>query len=402
MAFPENQVEGGSSTFADDGTASHHWGALCLSNGLDPKMCGEDINAEDFLGETQTINGKPYTMDETRASFVQQYIDDVRRRAIGGSLFVEYKIDLSDLLGEDQGGTGDAIIFAPKNNLVCEDLKYGTAEKVFAKYDGEINYQLGLYLIGALKDAELMGRKIKTVTGVISQPRLGHVDEHTIPVAELQLLAKKATDAVRIAGIAMIGTETERLAYLNPGEKQCRWCRAKANCPALAKYVADQVRADFETIFAEPPVAPRDTNKLALAHVAVPLIEQWCKAVKAEVWKLVSGGTPVRGPDGLPYKIVDGKQGKRAWTDKAAAEAALLGQLPHDKVYEPREIITAPAAAKLLDKKKTEALWTDLFKPLIKNAAGQLSLVPGSDPRPPASNAAGAGEFEDESDDLTQ
>jgi Protein of unknown function (DUF2800) len=397
IAFPENQEQGGTSKFADDGTASHHWAALCLAQNRDASF---------FLGAQLEYSTGIYEMDEARADFVQIYVDDVRRRAIGGSLYVEQRVDLSDALGDDQGGTCDAGIYIPADfHLIVEDLKYGTGEKVFASvpvFDSkrceksEINPQLGLYLLGLLKDMALLGNEVRKVTAVICQPRLGHIDEYTCGVGELTALAQKATGATLAAYSAVQSARlTEQFSQLNPGEKQCRWCRAKAKCPALAKFVADEVRADFDTIEASPPMAPRATDKLAKAKHAVPLIRDWCNAVDAEVHKLVLEGEKVIGPDGLPYKFVEGKEGSRAWLDAQAAEIALLGQLPPEKAYAPQKIITAPQAAKLLDKKATKALWSDVFVPLIGKAPGKALLVSGSDPRPPYAGAANAEDFEE-------
>jgi len=383
MAFPENQTEGGSSIFADDGTASHEWSALSLTSGKD---------AELFLGSFKTINTKLYEMDETRASFCQVYIDDVRRRAIGGSLYVEYGIKIPEL-GDDQGGMADALIYKD-GHLTVEDLKYGTGEKVFAKD----NSQLMLYLLGALQDMQLLGNPVDKLTGVICQPRLGHIDECTWTMDELLDFGRKAALAVEHAGKAIIEPNP---AFLSPGEKQCRWCRAKAVCPALSKFVADEVRCEFETIEAgatptPTPTPPVDTIRLAKAKLAVPLIRDWCNAVDMEVSRLVTAGEKVIGPDGLPYKFVQGDEGKRAWSDETTAEAALLGQLPPEKVYAPRKIITAPQAGKLLDKKKTAQLWEDIFKPLIKRAEGKPILSLGSDTRTPFTGSASASEFEED------
>jgi hypothetical protein len=379
MAFAENQTEGESSTFADDGTASHHWAALCLDQKRD---------AEFFISAQLEYSSKIYEMDETRASFIQQYLDDVRRRAIGGSLYVEYGVQIPEL-GEDQGGTADALIHL-NNHLIVEDLKYGTGEKVYAKD----NPQLMLYLLGALHDMALLGEKIEKFTGVICQPRLGHIDEHTWTLAELQDFGRKAQLAAEHAGRAMVEFNP---ALLSPGEKQCRWCRAKAACPTLAKFVANEVRCDFETIEAgAAPTAPADHVILARAKLAVPLVRDWCNAVDSKVAELVTAGEKVIGPDGLPYKFVQGEEGKRAWTDETAAEQALLGQLPPEKAYAPRKVITAPQAAKLLDKKRTAQLWEDIFKPLIKRASGKPLLALGSDPRMPFSGAADSSEFEED------
>lgn len=381
MAFHENQVQGGkSSTFADDGTASHHWAALCLQQGIK--------DAEFFLTAELQYNDKIYTMDEERAGFVQVYLDDVRRRALGGILFVEHRIDLGNM-----SGTADAAIYLPATkHLIVEDLKYGMGEKVSAQIDGKINPQLGLYLLGMLKDIELLGHSVETLTGVICQPRVEVIDEHTLTIDELEDFARKAELATEHAGRAMI--ESDFSAYLSPGEKQCRWCRAKTQCPALAKLVQDEVRCDFDTIAAENVTIPNDTKQLAKAYGAVPLIQDWCRAVEAEVSKLVAEGKEVMGPDGKGYKFVEGKEGSRKWTDEKAVEAALVGQLG-PKAYTEPKLLTAPAASKLLDKKATKQVWKDVFEPMIERPRGRPILTQGSDPRPPYAGVAGAEDFDD-------
>jgi hypothetical protein len=364
LTFPENQEAGPSSTFADDGTASHEWAAQVLK--------------DEGTAALMQINGNVYELDEERRDFIQIYTDDVRRRAIGGTLFVEHWVDLSHLLGEDQGGTCDAGIIIG-DQIIVEDLKYGTGEKVYASYDGKINPQLGLYLLGLLEDARLLGHEIKTATGVICQPRLGHIDEHTVSIDELEAFGREAEVATY--------PESNKL---NPSDRTCRWCRAKSKCPALAAFVAKEVALDFEDIPETVPMPVLDN--LAKAYRAVPLVTQWCKAVEAEVVKQVTEGKEVIGPDGKPYKFVQGDEGRRQWTDEAAAEAALVGQLA-DKAYAPKKIITAPAAAKILDKKSTKALWADVFSPLIQRARGRAMLVQGSDPRPAYNNVATADDF---------
>src|SRR5208283_3530937 len=157
MSFPENREQGESNAYADDGTATHLWGAAALTN----------IPAK--IGAILLINGKEYILDEERAARVQGYVDDVRGRAIGGHLFVETKIDLSDYLGQGQGGTADAAIALPEKRLgIIEDLKDGSGEKVWASYlvkpatdttpeVREPNPQLALYALGMLSGFELFG-----------------------------------------------------------------------------------------------------------------------------------------------------------------------------------------------------------------------------------------------------
>lgn len=409
MAWPENQAEGGSSVFADDGTASHHWAALCLKNSLDPKMLGEDCDAECFLGETIEINGVTFTMDEERAGFVQAYLDDVRRRAMGGILWVEHKVTLARYLGEGQGGTADAVIILPEQKtLIVGDLKYGMGERVDASYldaagVAQPNHQLGLYALGVLEDVRLLDYEIEKVLLVIYQPRLAHMPEFETTPERLDMLGMEAKEAAHQAGMAMILAPGDEAltAFLEPGDKTCRWCRAKAVCPKLAAYVADQVRSDFETIVVNEPTAPpaTDTKALSRAMIAVPLVRQWCTAVEVAVHEAVNNNKlEVIGSDGKPYKFVEGDMGDRKWSDPEAAEQLLLTtpQIGPEKAYN-RKLLTAPQAAKILDKKATKATWTDVFLPLVTRAPGKAMLALGSDPRPPYTGHATAEEFSDES-----
>src|SRR5208282_4206498 len=134
---------------------------------------------------------------------------------------------------------------------------------------------------------------------------------------------------------------------------------------------------------------------LAKAYVAVPLIELWCANVKAEMQKRVAAGEKILGPDGQPYKFVEGKEGARKWIDMIQAEAALVGQLG-PQAYTPPALLTAPAAGKILDKAKSKQLWKDVFEPLISRPRGKPILTFGSDTRPTFSGEAKTDDFEDE------
>lgn len=380
MAYPQ---ESDSSDFADDGTASHEFAAMLLKTGR---------NAEDEIDASVCVGGKTYTLDEERAFHVQMYLDDVRRRMLGGVLLVEQWVRIA-AFGDGQGGTGDAVIIQPAQKLlVVEDLKYGTGEKVYAR-DNEQGLS---YLLGALPDAELYA-EVERFQFVVCQPRLNHIDEWEVTRAELEAFAERARRAVVLAGEAMAlppgSPQLER--YLNPGDKTCRWCRAKATCPKLAATVAKAVRADFEDVLSEPR-PPVGTLELERAWRVLPLVKQWGKAVEAEVWKRVAAGEAVNGVDGKPMKIVEGDEGRRQWRDAKEAEETLMLHLPPEKLYKPREIITAPQAGKLLDKKATKQLWTELSGVLIERKRGMPQLANGSDPRPPYTGAAGASEFTDE------
>lgn len=428
LAQPENQQGEQSSTFADNGTASHTLGAWALDNGKD---CHEYPFPEIL------VNGASYPVDEERCDFVQTYVDDIRRRAMGGVLFVEHRVDLSAYLGMErcwrcegsgavrghpwcpickgdgelpQGGTADAVIILPEQQtLIVGDLKYGTGEKVWASYEDRgkklINTQCGNYCLGVLDDAELLGYDIVRVVATIYQPRLGHVDEFEITVAELREFGERVKQAVKLGDEALVLGPNSPVfqEYLHADYHICRWCAAKARCEKLAAFVQTEVRADFEDIQeslgSEPLPVPTSTEHLSRAYLVLPLIELWVKAVKASLWKGVQAGI-VLGPNGEPLKFVVGKDGKRFWAkdSKAVAEGLMVGQIGED-AYWPREVITAPAFEKLLKKKLKKAfpeVWKDVFAPLIDRAKPSIAIAPSYDPRP-TYGSADASEFEDES-----
>lgn len=422
MTFPENQkTDGESSTYADEGTAAHELAARCLKSGKDASV---------WLHTMIAVNGRDYEVTEDFADAVQVYLDDVRARAAGGQLLVEQRVDLSEWLGAEQGGTSDVVIAMPiEYRVTIEDLKFGRGEKVYAwsiateasrftldmyapgAENGEEvltvepNFQLMLYGLGSIPLVELLMDRIDWVTLVIAQPRIDSIQEITVSMADMLRFADFVRTAIDDCTQAMIlkPNSADHMFYLKPGEKQCRWCRAKAYCKKLETHVAEEVRMEFEDVAGDGlphrPAVPEDGEALGRAYNALPLIQVWMSAVAERVNQLVGEGASVIGPDGKPYKFVEGKAGNRAWRNIKDAEGALVGQLPEDKAYSPRKPITPSQAAKLLDRKATKQLWKDMFEPLIFRPQGKPVLVLGSDSRPPYTKTADAGEFEEVSTD---
>ena len=388
FAYPGNTEDSESSVYADDGTASHEFAAAVLKSGN---------GVEFFLGTSCVVNGKTYTLDEERADFIGVYIDACRQLGFGKLHFVEHWVDTSEWLGEGQGGTVDFGVIDP-DVITVADLKYGMGEKVEAFYtlpDGTVvpNEQLGIYAAGLLRDAQLLGYTPTHARLMVVQPRLGHISEYIFDVIDILALMQRAKAAAATAIQALVSQPAAAQQWMSPGEKACRWCKAKSECPALQKWASDAVRADFETITEPKDIAP--VSDLSAAMRAVPLVRLWCDAVEASAIEHVQAGESVIGSDGQPMKFVEGKLGKRRWSvDPGQVEAALVGQLG-DKAYEPRRVITAPAAGKLLDRKKTKNLWTDIFAPMITRSPGRPMLALGSDPRPVFTGSADVAEFEE-------
>ena len=125
-----------------------------------------------------------------------------------------------------------------------------------------------------------------------------------------------------------------------------------------------------------------------MAMAKVGLIEDWCKSIRGEIERRLFAGVEVEG-----YKLVEGKQGNRAWADAAEAEATMKSmRLKMDEMYE-QKIISPTTAEKLL-KKNAPKKWERLQKHVTR-APGKPSVAPATDPRPGMAIVATASDFSD-------
>ena len=347
-----------SSKYADEGTDAHELAALCLETNTD---------AVAYLGRVLT---EGHTVDDDMARHVQSYVHYVRDLAEGGALLVEQRLPIGNLTGEkDAHGTTDALITHP-DELTVADLKYGMGEPVQA----DNNPQLQIYALAALRQYEL-AYDFKTVRMVIHQPRLGAVSEWVQTVEELEAFA------VRVAEAAQYTEDPD--APLVPSTKGCRWCKAKATCPALRA----EVDALFEVV---PEAAPEDT--LATAMSKVDLVDAWSKAVRAETERRLLAGEPVNG-----FKLVQGRRGARAWGDKTEAEALLKKlRLKVDEMYD-LSLISPTKAEKLHEAGAIgPRQWSKVVE-LVTQSDGKPSVAPVSDKRPALVTSA-VSDFDDVTD----
>lgn len=374
-SFPDQ-----SSIFADEGTAAHTLSAWCLTDGTP---------ADSYIGEVIHVGKRQFTVDKAMAGHVAGYVKLVKELADGGTLLVERKVPIGHLTGEDGAtGTSDAVIVkASERNLTVVDLKYGMGVEVSAQE----NPQLQMYALGAYEAYGLLA-DFDTVSMYIHMPRLNHVSEYHVTVAELLAFGEKVREAAAVVAeaisVADIGTDS----YLRPGEKQCRFCKAKATCPALLAEVTNAVGGKPATAedFAQFMPVNNDVevgdNYLSMAMDKVGLVEDWCKAIRAEVERRLLQAIEVPG-----YKLVEGKQGNRAWSDQAKAEAAMKAmRLKQDDMYD-KKLISPTTAEKLLrtDPKKWEKLGE-----LITRSPGKPSVAHATDKRPSlAFHTATADEF---------
>lgn len=348
--------------FAAEGTVAHEIAAYCLTH--------PTTNAKDYVGESVDQDGHKIEVDTEMASYIQVYVDAIRRRV--GAPIIETRLPLSDVLGvEDQFGTGDAVVFAP-DALEVHDLKFGRGHKVHA----ERNEQMMLYGLGALAEYAMLGAWDK-VRLTIHQPRLDHVSEWECSVEDLIHFSNQARQAVLVSQEPSAASDE-----LNPGDKQCRWCPAKAVCPALQRHVAETC---FDDLTDEVRPVPTTLHDISVARARVELVEAWAAAVVKATEDALMAGKQVPG-----WKVVLGRKGTRKWSDEAAAEEAMKSmRLKADEMYT-KSLISPAKAEKLVTDKK----WVKLAEH-VTQADGKPQVVPESDSREAISRA-------DSFDDLTK
>lgn len=381
-----------SNEYSDEGTAAHLLGSTCLETGKNPvDYAGRKIvvgyRAEDeFDGAIWYAEGttafelmavrRTYTVDDEMIEAIGRYVDRVRQYATGAVLLMpERRVSIEPFTGEkDAHGTSDAAVVLP-GELQVHDLKYGMGVRVSAKE----NKQLKMYALAVREELEIVYGPFERIRFIIHQPRISDApDEWDCTAAELDAFAlevkAKASKALRIYGYGAITT-----GELVASEDACRWCKAKATCPELAWFVQEAAGADFEAL-AKPDVPQWDVDSepyvLAKKMAAIPLIEDWCKAVRAELERQIFAGAEIPG-----WKIVQGKRGNRTWTDTGAAEALLKKmRLPIEERYK-MTLNSPPAIEKVL--KSTPRRWKRVLDAgLIEQRDGQPSVAPASDSRP--------------------
>lgn len=379
-----------SSEFADEGTAAHELAAMALANGND---------AAAYLGRVIQVNGKGWEVTDDMAGHVQKYLAYVR--SIGGELMVEQRLSIEAITKEPGAkGTSDAVILAGEE-LVIVDLKYGRGVKV----DANENEQLQIYALAALGEFEFLG-DFKRVRMVIVQPRLDHIDEWDCTVEALREFGQTVGRGAErcFAALEYHGNYAELHAkYLNPGNDQCRFCKAKAICPTLTEHVLATVADDF--VDTTQPVAQQlehaaertfDNATLGNLLGAADLIEGWCKAIRAKAEAELLAGHPVPG-----YKLVEGRRGSRRWTNDAEVEQTMKSmRMKLEEMYD--FSLISPTTAEKLHKAGTigPRQWPKL-QGLITQSEGKPSVAPATDKRPALVIQATADEFGDVTNEVS-
>lgn len=345
-------------------SAAHRWipcpGSVNLSAGVPDTTspaAAEGTLAHDHAAHIlDPRKPKPAVMmPDGMPAHVAVYVD--RCREIAGQHPHAVEADLTPgltTIDPDLGGTADFVAYDPIfQRLSVVDFKYGAG--VFV--DAEENPQLKLYALGALLMSEAT---VSTVRGEIVQPRYEAAD------GPIRVDAWRTADLLDFAAEVKAAAEESRRpdARLVPGEKQCKFCKAKAICPALEKQQTAVMAAEFTAL------TPHDPVKLAEALSMVPQVEARIKALQALAYGELCAGRPVPG-----YKLVE-KRATRKWSDEAAV--ATLAEKLAINAFDPAPLKSPAQLEKVVGKKA----FAD-FASLAPAISSGYTVVPDSDKRPP-------------------
>lgn len=390
-----------SSEFADDGTASHELAKWCLDAGTD---------AAAYMGRVIKVGEREFEVDDERAEYVQMYVDGARDRIEAYKLtgatvemFVEQRLSIEHITGEKGAkGTSDCVLIAVwpdgRAEICVIDLKYGRGVEVSAVE----NYQGMIYAEGA-RNEHADFYDFKNVRIVIHQPRVSEKPSEweITPAALQEWIAQTAKPA---AEQGMLYVESVDFVPLSmgdfvPGDDQCRFCKAKAVCPALAKHVEETIGADFEVVagydhYKDRPSALNpldvellDNDRLGTIYESLDLIDSWAKAVRGRIEYELLNGNAVPG-----VKLVQGRRGVRQWSSTEEAEALLKSmRLKQEQMYN-FKLISPTQADKLLAKESPRR-WKKV-EALVTQRDGSPSVAPESDKRPALVIAPPSDDFE--------
>lgn len=320
------------------------------------------------------------------------YVLSAYARYDGAVLLIERRVSLDPAL-PGQFGTADAIVMAPGAGELI-DLKFGRGVRV----EAERNFQLMLYAYGAEQDQGMMWEPSAWKLTIV-QPRVA-TEPSSWEIATDELVQWVGSEAMPAAQAALEGA-----AEPNPGDKQCRWCKAAATCTARAERQLMLVGADFTDLQERPDavIAPPDPGLMApavLAHVLARLdeFEAWSKSVRAEALNRASKGA-------IPgWKLVEGRSNRR-WTidrpgadDQAEISKLALALRRHgvQQPYKPPELIgigdaeEQMKAAGIGPKAIEAALAVLTYRP-----PGKPTLARDTDPRPALLTSSAADDFSD-------
>lgn len=276
-------------------------------------------------------------------------------------LLIEEKFHLSTFHPQLYG-TADCVMYFPEKKLLhVVDYKHGAGVSV----EVENNKQLMYYALGALLKT---GLPCTEVMITVAQPRCYHQDgpirswtTNPVDLMDFGVDLKRAAE------------KTEKPdAPLNSGA-HCRWCPAKASCPALAKQASELAKNEFGKGLSYDPV------KLSETLDQLDSVEAYIKGVREFAYAEASKGNEIPG-----WKLVP-KRASRSWADELEAKrvARSSPELNVDELFE-MKFKSVSQVQKTIGAEK----FRRIMEPLVVSISSGNNLVRESDKRAPVKEVA--------------
>jgi hypothetical protein len=343
------------------------------------------------VGVTLEDHEGKFVVDADRAERVQVAIEYIRNRvnSFNGSarVLAEQRVDPSYLLGtSDMAGTVDVQIFG---DGVIEIIDYKDGIQPV-----DATLQLEQYAVGVLSQLRIPANLMypyHSVRLTTIQPKLAFrgLNPITTNIADIKYFLDDVVGSLAAEAYAVKQPD----AALVPGESQCKYCRAKGGCRALAESVMKEVNVMFSPTAQSPmdlvqqsadkSPTTMDNDQLRQILEAAPLLRQMMEGVEEEAMRRLQAGQTIPG-----LKLVHGR-GSRVWAhnEDEMAEKLLAMGIPKGAIYETK--LVSPAKAEKLTWEKRDGTKSQLSKKqlerlneYITKMAGKLTVVPESDSRP--------------------
>ena len=299
-----------SSSYAQRGTAAHKLLEDLLLGDIAIEVVHPGIELEGITLQADDISAVKVAYD-----YILKRYEELSAEGGEVSLYAESIVYPQKLMGRDDcWGTLDCNLHTDTGFVEILDYKHGAGVPVSPVE----NKQLLLYAIGAVAFLQDQNISVKNIRITIIQPRctIGEaveswdIDINALINHWLPYFTKKAS-------------ETDKPdAPFAPGVEQCRWCNAKAVCPALANAALGNASGKpAEDIFT--PALDRSTEQriadsltrdpatlsaesLGFILEMEPLILGWLKAVHEHAHKEMMNGKRIPG-----FKVVRGRKSKK-------------------------------------------------------------------------------------------
>lgn len=351
-------MEGGSSKYAEEGTKAHEACECVLRHNLTGWRKGK------FLDKVYDwcVGDGAVTMSMLNA--VNQYVNFIYNLWLGfasrPSVFIEQEVNVEQWV-PGGFGTCDCLLIGD-GVLHIVDFKYGQGVPVSPVRNPQLMYYaLGAYALFAATD------EIQTVRMSIVQPRIQEEPEtFEMPLADLLDWAREVLQPA--AEMAWRGE-----GVYHPGG-HCRFCKAYPSCRAWQKQYGPL--AGFEPY---PEPATLSDEELGEWLRKLVGLADYARDLEEYAQQALLDGHQIPG-----WKLVEGRS-TRKWSDQDAAFRQLQAAGIDEAMLYTRTPISLTVAEKMIGKKK----FAETMSAFITKAPGAPKLANDSDPRPAYNNLDG-------------